>query len=142
MFIPFYGAYRQYRLANATDLFLGSLAVSIIVVVLSNILRQPLILGLLYIGQTIVTLVIQAVFSKKLADAFGKSASFALGLFFLPPVFLMILAFGDARYLIPAEDEAYETDGVWVCPYCETENSEDEQTCSGCGERRGRKQAE
>ena len=34
-----------------------------------------------------------------LARAFGKGGGFAGGLTFLPPVFLMILAFGDARYL-------------------------------------------
>lgn len=34
-----------------------------------------------------------------LARAFGKGPGFTGGLTFLPPVFLMILAFGDARYL-------------------------------------------
>ena len=34
-----------------------------------------------------------------LAKAFGKSAGFGVGLIFLPPVFLSMLAFGDAQYV-------------------------------------------
>ena len=34
-----------------------------------------------------------------LAKAFGKSAGFGVGLIFLPPVFLAMLAFGDAQYV-------------------------------------------
>jgi hypothetical protein len=34
----------------------------------------------------------------KTAERFGKGAGFALGLIFLNPIFLLILAFGDAKY--------------------------------------------
>lgn len=34
-----------------------------------------------------------------LAKAFGKSTGFGVGLIFLPPVFLSMLAFGDAQYV-------------------------------------------
>lgn len=33
-----------------------------------------------------------------LAECFGKERIFALGLLFLAPIFMMILAFGDATY--------------------------------------------
>ena len=36
---------------------------------------------------------------SKLAKAFGKSGGFALGLIFLSPVFMLLLAFGDAQYI-------------------------------------------
>lgn len=36
-----------------------------------------------------------------LARAFGKGTGFGLGLLFLGPIFLMILGFGDARYVGP-----------------------------------------
>lgn len=38
------------------------------------------------------------VLSQELARKFGKSDTFGIGLFFLWPIFLAILAFGDARY--------------------------------------------
>lgn len=34
-----------------------------------------------------------------LAKAFGKGTGFALGLIFLAPIFLLLLAFGDAEYV-------------------------------------------
>jgi len=40
-----------------------------------------------------------------LAKSFGKGVGFALGLIFLGFIFYPILAFGDAKYLGPPEDE-------------------------------------
>jgi hypothetical protein len=40
-----------------------------------------------------------------LAKSFGKDILFALGLFFLPFIFFPILAFGDATYQGPPEDD-------------------------------------
>ena len=37
-----------------------------------------------------------------LAKSFGKSPAFGFGLAFLPPVFMLILGFGDATYLGPS----------------------------------------
>jgi len=37
----------------------------------------------------------------KLAKAFGKDVGFGIGLIFLAPIFMMILGFGDARYIGP-----------------------------------------
>jgi hypothetical protein len=49
-----------------------------------------------------------------LARAFGKGPGFTGGLTFLPPVFLMILAFGDARYLrLTASDVTAEPAPAW-----------------------------
>lgn len=42
--------------------------------------------------------VAQLVAYFKLAPAFGKGAGFGIGLIFLSPIFLAILAFGDADY--------------------------------------------
>src|SRR5205085_10473864 len=39
--------------------------------------------------------------SLELAKVFGKEVGFAIGLMFLPFIFLPILAFGDARYVAP-----------------------------------------
>ncbi len=39
----------------------------------------------------------------KLAKSFGKGTGFGFGLWLLSPIFLLILAFGDAEYIGPAE---------------------------------------
>ena len=49
-----------------------------------------------------VNAVMQIIMYVKLAKAFGKSGGFAVGLIFLPYVFIPILGFGDAEYLGPA----------------------------------------
>ena len=49
----------------------------------------------------IVNIVISIVFEVKLAKAFGKSGTFAVGLIFLPNIFQLILGFGSARYIGP-----------------------------------------
>jgi hypothetical protein len=49
-----------------------------------------------------------------LARAFGRGGGFAGGLTFAPPVFLMILAFGDAKYLrLTAADVVPEPAPAW-----------------------------
>jgi hypothetical protein len=52
------------------------------------------ILGFIPIGNIIAAWVI----CMELARKFGKSDAFGIGIFFLGPVFLAILAFGDAEY--------------------------------------------
>ena len=49
-----------------------------------------------------VNVVMQIIMYVKLAQAFGKSGGFAVGLIFLPFVFVPMLGFGDAQYYGPA----------------------------------------
>lgn len=58
--------------------------------------KEPLwfILGFVPIGNIISAWVL----SMELAKKFGKSEGFGIGIFFASPIFLAILAFGDARY--------------------------------------------
>lgn len=48
-----------------------------------------------------VNLVVAIIALLDLAKAFGKSTAFGVGLIFLAPIFIMILGFGDARYVGP-----------------------------------------
>jgi hypothetical protein len=48
-----------------------------------------------------VNIVIAIIYDVKLAKAFGKGGGFAVGLIFLPIIFLPILAFGSAQYIGP-----------------------------------------
>lgn len=50
----------------------------------------------------IVNLVVGIMTIFKLARSYGKSTGFGFGLLFLPFIFMLILAFGDARYGGPA----------------------------------------
>ena len=72
--------------------------------VLAEIVGKPGWFGLLmiipYVG-----VVIAFYLYYLLAKSFGKDVLFALGLIFLPFIFFPILAFGDAEYLGPPEDE-------------------------------------
>ncbi len=47
----------------------------------------------------LVNVVIAFLVYIKLAQAFGKGVGFGLGLIFLNPIFVLILAFGDAEYV-------------------------------------------
>lgn len=49
---------------------------------------------------SIAVLILAIIIQIKLAKAFGKSPLFTLGLIFLHPIFIAILAFGDSKYLL------------------------------------------
>lgn len=75
----------------------------------------PLVLGLLtgipVLGAAagIAALVIRAMTSYKKSVAFGQGIGFAIGLFFLPAIFSMILAFGNYSYRgIPQDGFSYQ----------------------------------
>lgn len=50
-----------------------------------------------------VNVVVAVIHSIKLAKAFGQGTGFGLGLFFLSPIFYMILGFGSAEYIGPQD---------------------------------------
>ncbi len=48
-----------------------------------------------------VNIVYGIILTVRMAKSFGKGGGFAVGLLFLAPIFYLILAFGDARYIGP-----------------------------------------
>ncbi len=54
----------------------------------------------------IVPIALNAVLSYKLAKSFGKDGGWAVGLYFLAPIFYMILGFGSSEYVGPAGETA------------------------------------
>ena len=72
----------------------------------------PTLLGLIPFWKglfSLVAVVIYALTCYKKALAFGKGAGFAVGLFFLNPIFTMILAFGDYTYRgVPQDGTSYD----------------------------------
>jgi len=70
-----------------------------IIVLLEIVGKQWWYLLLLFIP--VVNIVILIMVMIALAQVFGKSGGFAVGLIFLSLIFMAILAFGDAKYLGP-----------------------------------------
>lgn len=73
-------------------------------IVLLEIVRKPIWwIALMFIP--IANLVIIILIYIELARVFGQDSGFALGLIFLSPIFIMILGFGDAKYIVQASQE-------------------------------------
>ena len=49
----------------------------------------------------IAIIALNAVLSYKIAKSFGKDGAWAVGIYFLAPIFYMILAFGKSQYVAP-----------------------------------------
>lgn len=97
--VPFYNSYIRYKIfwGNGWLFF-----VPIVCTVLGGI---PL-LGTLLV---IIGVIINIVTLYKQSVAFGQGIGFTIGLFFLNPIFNMILAFGQYRYFgIPQDGYSYD----------------------------------
>lgn len=97
--VPFYNRYIEY------GIYWGNGWIFVIPIVLGLLSGIP-ILGVV---TGIVTLIIRAMTCYKKAVAFGEGIGFAIGLFFLPAIFAMILAFGSYRYRgVPQDGFSYQ----------------------------------
>ena len=119
-FIPIYGSYLAYDIADCRGIFIAQMVISGVVSVISNIADLASVssrsyyytsysyssysdstlsgLLVLFALMMIVLIIFQIIFGIRLARNFGKGGGFACGLIFLFPVFLAMLAFGDAVY--------------------------------------------
>ena len=86
VFIPIYSSYIFYKIADSVTLFIVSICLSV---------ASYLLFPALSLGQ----IVIHIIFCVALARVFNKSGGFAIGLIFLYPIFILILAFGSAEYI-------------------------------------------
>ena len=97
--IPIYNVYVFMRIIGMSfwKWFVGCLVVSILSGIASgaNIQWLALIAGLVYLVGVFAFAIISA---KNTAKAYGKGTGFAVGLFFLPNIFELILGFGSAEY--------------------------------------------
>ncbi len=97
--IPIYDSYILYKISWAPGWFW----VYLILVVISAVLSQfgsivVLIIALIF---TIAAAVVAFIDNYKLSQAFDHGVGFAIGLFILQPIFLLILGFGDSEYYGP-----------------------------------------
>ena len=98
--IPIYGDYISYKIAWQPAYFWLTLILGIISSYLQGTLEisESLTVYMLVILIKIILVVISIMYSIKLARAFGRGTGFAIGLIFLPQIFMLILGFGDDRY--------------------------------------------
>lgn len=64
-----------------------------------NINPWLILLMLIPIVNFVVMLVLSIMVCSRLAKAYGKGTGFAIGLFFLYPIFILILGLGDSKYV-------------------------------------------
>lgn len=101
--IPYYSAYIQFKIAWSTRYFWVALSLclgSFCLLGAAVVGGTPgLVLSLLVIAAWIAMVVIAILLLHHLSQAFGNGVGFTLGLLFLQPIFLFILAFGkDQQY--------------------------------------------
>ena len=87
--IPVYNLYTLCEIVGLSPWWILILFVGGIVAII------PIIGGLAYAAATIYFGILLA---KSTANAFGKDTGFAVGLYFLAPIFFCILGFGSAKY--------------------------------------------
>ena len=122
-FIPGYGWFLQYKMADSVGLFIATMVLAGVMEVVSFAVNlsaagmasrysrsgyyggsswAPGAGLLVFIGIAMAAaLVLQIVYMVRLARSFGKGGGFAVGLIFLTPIFIAILGFGDAVYQGP-----------------------------------------
>lgn len=112
--IPFYGDYTLYKVVWQPKMYWIYLVLVIVEAVFEYLADRvfPIIaLGTVFtIVQMvflILSLIVQFYLCRKLAFSFGKSSGFAVGLFFLYPIFSMILAFGSSRFIGKSNTTTY-----------------------------------
>ena len=148
-FIPGYGAYLCYRIADSGVLFFIQLGISVGGSLISSLIAStaagsrryysdysaPLAgLGIIYILVLIAVLIINIFYFINLSKCFGKSGGFAVGLLFLYPIFICILGFGSAQYYGSAgySNKSVPSGASWICPDCGAENPAHKGICD-CG---------
>lgn len=95
--IPFYNQYVLYRLTWNTQIFW----IWLILTIAASVLFQ--LESLMWLGTicNLAVFIISLTGFYKLSRAFGHGAGFAAGLFFLNPIFMMILGFNSDQYRGP-----------------------------------------
>lgn len=99
--IPVYSSYVFYKIVWQVKWFWISVGLSVLTSLINTLTQNGgnTFLSILSMVIGIASLVIYILFCSKTAKAYGKGTGFAVGLFFLNPIFLLILAFGSSEYV-------------------------------------------
>jgi len=99
--IPIYNVYILYKISNLSFVywFIIPVVVSGVLSGIGGSFDNEALKNLFTLAGSVVEIVMLAKFSSALAKAFGKGTGFAVGLFFFPNIFQLILGFGSAKYV-------------------------------------------
>ncbi|MGN1432752.1 MAG: hypothetical protein ACI4XI_03525 [Ruminococcus sp.] len=104
--IPIYNIYKMYQIVWETKFFGLEFALLIVRNVILYLIKNVFVTGafsmVLSAVQIILLLlvcVIDFFLCRHIAFSYGKSTGFAVGLFFLYPIFILILALGNSRFV-------------------------------------------
>lgn len=108
--IPIYNTYIMYKIVDMKGWFWALICIGIIGSIISSVSgydnshpenfdygSHPLVL-ISTIVTGIVAICAQVIYSIRTSRAFGHGGGFAVGLFFLQPIFLMIIGYGKSKY--------------------------------------------
>lgn len=95
--IPIYSTYVEYKLMWNTKMFIVTMALAVLTAVLKNVGGAQSVFYLVSIAATVMNVIV----CVKMSYSFGHGMGFALGLVFLNPIFLLILAFDQSEYVGP-----------------------------------------
>ena len=97
--VPFYNTYTQYKFTWNTRAFWIVLIGGIVGGILQEATEGiPSLLGTLIV---LIVAIFNIISLNKLAKAFGHGVGFTIGLFFLNPIFMLILGFSGDEYIGP-----------------------------------------
>ncbi|MBR3172430.1 hypothetical protein IKF21_00705 [Candidatus Saccharibacteria bacterium] len=109
--IPIYNAYIFYKIVGMKNWFWGLLITSFVISFIVSLMGQPtqvnqidysqgtgIIACILLCGLGIFAIVASVIYSIRTSKIFGHGIGFAIGLFFLQNIFLLILGFGKSKY--------------------------------------------
>ncbi len=137
--IPFYRKYIRYKLSWDSGMFWVSLLCTFAGMLLFMIIGHNIAycIGILFF---LAALVINFIDLYKLSAAFGHEIGYMFGLWFLGPVFYMILGLGNSEYKYGWDDQTgYIGDNTTqenpfiFCPVCGACNDRNSSYCAQCG---------
>ena len=104
--IPIYSDWKMFDIVWKTKYFWLSIGLSVIYGILMYLTHNVFVTGFLTILLTVFRLVVllltcmlEYFFCRHLAHSYGKGDGFTFGLFFLYPIFILILGLGNSRFV-------------------------------------------
>ena len=104
--IPFYNVYKMYDIVWETKYFWLSIGLTFVHAIFSYLIQNVFTTGILMIIFTVIRLIVlffscmvEYFFCRNLARSYGKGNGFTFGLFFLYPIFILILGLGSSRFV-------------------------------------------
>ena len=104
--IPIYSNWKMFDIVWKTKYFWFTLGLSVVYAVLMYLVQNVITTGVFFIVLTVVRLIVlffscmlEFFFYRHLACSYGKGDCFVFGLFFLYPIFILILGLGRSRFV-------------------------------------------